>query len=194
MADIVKVACMSPIGISLEAVAGRVPSSDLEDVERYIHPDRRLRSLSCRYLLRRLVPDRFDQPIESEIYGKPRFSAGPEFSLSSTPNMAVAAISSVGPIGVDVENIERGIDLGLSHEDLIQWVEREAVGKALGQGVGAFESLHLVEPSTYRVQGSSDKWRVYEVAVGPLGYCRVAVRFPRNPILEVIQVGPEGLT
>ncbi len=87
-------------------------------------------------------------------FGKPS-TPGLEFSVSSSGDLAVFLLSSVGPVGVDVERIDpdfefAGILDGVesSSEFFRAWTRREAVGKAAGTGiaeepVGGFDVVNL---------------------------------------------------
>ena len=68
--------------------------------------------------------------------GKPAFANRPElqFSLAHSGQMAVAALSAQ-PVGIDVEYLPA---FPYSLADPHTWTEMEAVGKALGCGVGSY--------------------------------------------------------
>jgi 4'-phosphopantetheinyl transferase len=57
-------------------------------------------------------------------HGRPYVDAPVHVSVAHATGMTVVAVSTAGPVGVDVE---AGSD--------IDWVRREAVGKALGVGI-----------------------------------------------------------
>ena len=66
-------------------------------------------------------------------------------SLSRTPGLVVAAVSTAGPVGVDVEEVGRaafpGFDDVAAHpqegsgDPTVSWVRKEAVLKATGWGL-----------------------------------------------------------
>jgi len=111
-----------------------------------------------------------DWVFEQQPGAKPRIANAPptcpDFSLSHTSGMAVCALSGIGPVGVDVESVERGDDVleiaanrfanpehryldglpeGERREAAVwMWTAKEAILKATGQGLGAPLSSVLV--------------------------------------------------
>lgn len=120
------------------------------------------RWITCRVALRRILselvgvpPERV--PIVLNAFGKPRMDAAgnaPGFNLSHCRDLALIAVRADGDVGIDIEHIDRGVDLlecesSFCHADEIAslpfgearaaalldlWTGKEALLKALGTG------------------------------------------------------------
>lgn len=125
---------------------------EMDRAARYGDPVLRRRFVVRRAMLRQLLG--WDGAFQYGELGKPA-ARGFEFSVSSCGDLAVFLLSSVGPVGVDVERIDpdfefAGIFEGIesSSEFFWAWTRREAVGKAAGMGIveepaGVFEVMSL---------------------------------------------------
>lgn len=158
---------LDPLSGSLAELLPRLPPGERERCLRYHRPADRLRYALCRVVLRQLLAQRLHcvpQEVEIEIdaHGKPRLAqpADLHFNLSHTGRCALIALSTVGPVGVDIERVSTTLALadlqaGLSpseqrycaHSARVQtyfqvWCGKEAVLKALGLGLAG--PLHRV--------------------------------------------------
>lgn len=129
------------------------------------HEDR-VRAVATRAALRRLLAMRMRRNPESLCFavnphGKPRLDGetGMEFNVSHAGCYALIALSSLWPIGIDIEYLNRGLDVASlgshvftrlerlvalqvsdeTHDFMARWVAKESVLKALGEGI----SKHL---------------------------------------------------
>lgn len=134
-------------------------------------------------LVRHLCPE-----CGSIEHGAPSVDAEVLVSLAYAPPLVVAAVSSAGPVGVDVERRESLLRADLSgiarHRDEPAWtpetwVRKEALLKATGRGLA-------VDPRTIRldgttvVEGPRPSWLVdLELPEGYVG--AVAVLSPQRP-------------
>ena len=75
-------------------------------------------------------------------HGRPYVDAPVHVSVAHATGLTAVAVSSVGPVGIDLE----------SDADLA-WVRREAVGKALGVGILGDEQLEPAWQSVVPVPG-----------------------------------------
>ncbi len=137
-----------------------------------------LRWRSCRAALRRILGAALDcdpvtLPIETGEFGKPSLAAphqGLHFNLSHCHDLALIALCSEGPVGVDIEPADRGRSLlgcegSFCHPDEISglpaaeneraaalldlWTRKEALLKGLGTGMSlAPESVSLADPTS----------------------------------------------
>lgn len=127
-------------------------------------------------------------------HGKPRLrdSGNLDFSMSSTHALAVVAVASEGPVGVDVEPAAREVDDGVlavvgareslttSDQRLWAWLRGEAGLKALGAG--------LAGKVTAAERSALARWTYRELALpGDVVAC-VASALPRA--IEVREVSP----
>jgi 4'-phosphopantetheinyl transferase len=149
---------------------GHSPADVLTDAERaraegIVREPARTRWARARCVLRVLLGlytagDPRELDLRTDAYGKPRLpgAAGPAFNLSHSGATALYALAADAPVGVDVEELRREIDvealapraLGAAmaarlaavedrterqREFLRLWVQREAAAKATGRGL-----------------------------------------------------------
>jgi len=209
---------------ALEALEVHAPRlSDAEEARAASIPDgdRRRAWRACHIALR-IVLERWAgegirrQPFRHGPHGRPSLpQPSPHFSLSHTEGLAVIACASAGEVGVDVE---RRRDLALSperhamimaaavglrptderlHEEvgiLQAWTRLEALGKALGTGIGAVLSAARDDASGRNPTGpdssavarllSTADIRVVDLALPP-PYCG-ALAAPRREVPPMI--------
>lgn len=123
----------------------------------YGRPDLRTRFVARRGMLRTLLGNQLGEPpshlvFENGMHGKPRLVGhNIEFSISSSGDEALVAISNKRPIGVDIEHIGPCFDYRAllsehfteSEAPLIRdataffkaWTRKEACAKAIGLGL-----------------------------------------------------------
>ncbi len=140
-----------------------LPGPEQERFEGFLRDQPRYRWLAARWALRRVLAGYLEQPpaaveIEVDANGKPRLPGDElHFNLSHTGDLALVAVSSSRPVGVDVERVEAARDLlGLAERVLEEeevervraaspadrpavfyaaWVRHEARLKCLGVGL-----------------------------------------------------------
>lgn len=147
----------------LEAREPRLPDELAEAAAK--HPDRAASHIALRVLLERALGTRIGRsPYVRTAHGKPSLANVPlAFSLSHCAGMTLVAIAEKGPIGVDIEPADRGLDTLLTRAGRIEaaatvlashralpgtderrtlaaWVRIEAFAKADGMGVGVLLS------------------------------------------------------
>ncbi len=168
---------------ALEAVEAETPRlSSVEKARAVDIPDDRRRAtwrashIALRIVLEAWAGDTIrGQPFEISSSGRPSLPGpAPAFSLSHTEGLALIACASAGPVGVDVE---RARELMLSPErqammiaaanrltptdgagreivgTLQAWTRLEALGKALGTGVGAVLTAAREDAAADRKEG-----------------------------------------
>ena len=155
----------------------------------------------------------------TNAYGKPEldltFEHGIHFNLSHTRGMAVCAICRGHPIGVDVEAIDRSVDIQMlaqqyfaaSEHELIAkassqqriqiffrlWTLKEAMLKAVGTGLAVplQEFAFTLEPLTLKMQPAwveaALEWQVWEYA--PTAVHRLALAVRRSPAQPIKVAG-----
>lgn len=114
-------------------------------------------------------------PLVTSPSGRPEVAggAGPWGSISHTADLVVAAVSTVGPIGVDAERLDRvplpparlwlaPAERRTGREDhgalVRRWTAKEAVAKALGRGLAAPLSAIVVTDDTTAVAPNGTRW------------------------------------
>ena len=181
----------------LEFDAGlSVPDSELAllSVEERVYAQRfrrqedRMRSVATRAALRRLVGAHLMLPPERlrfvvNAYGKPRLESesGIEFNVSHAGCCALIALSTSGPVGVDIECEDRVLDaenleglaayvfsplecclaLQTSKDFIRHWVAKESVLKALGLGISEhLQSVSILprDDEAYEIAHDSPEW------------------------------------
>jgi len=159
-----------------------------------------------RFALRQAT-GRADWSFEIGLHGKPRLVARggvptPLFSLTHTPGLAACGLSFAGPIGVDAELRDRTADVASVAERCFApderrrleaagpdrnrrfielWTLKEAVAKALGQGLAMDLRTFSVttDPCAVRFGGGADPaWRL-DLATLPRHCLAVALRQER---------------
>lgn len=145
------------------ADAERVLSPDEHDrAARFALPHLRSRWVAARAALRAILGSYLDRPAASLVFaigprGKPSLEGPLHFNLAHSGDLALVAVTSAGPIGVDLERVrpvheaeaiarrffspEECADLAaVSHTDrdyafLSCWTRKEALLKASGEGL-----------------------------------------------------------
>lgn len=94
------------------------------DRTRYIRARGQLRRILGKVLMQDPVAVAFDYGPQ----GKPQLSGdGPEFNLSHSGDLAVVAISLCGPVGVDVEHVDRKVNISGLAESCMSETEQRAL-------------------------------------------------------------------
>jgi len=170
---------MSRLNLSPRVFAECYQSLSADEVKRYLAFGDRvaadafvIRRGTIRHLLAtyvEIVPSKIE--IETDASGKPHMSAREvEFNVSSSRDLAIYAVSTVGEVGIDVEWIDLHLDYssmltdyfsdreraamaGKSAVDFFQtWVTKEACAKALGAGLSLpLASLEVMFSETVEV-------------------------------------------
>lgn len=158
---------------------------------RFATPDQRRRYVVSHGVLR-LILSRFTGrdpgaiPIAIGKRGKPFVAGGPHFNLSHSDDLALVAVATGGPVGVDVERLRPDLGLDVLARGLLPapdveqiealppdrrgrawfqaWTRLEAVAKASGEGLRE----HAAGPSPFRARDLDvDAAHVGAVAAGP---------------------------
>ena len=170
----------------------------------------RQRYIAGRGILRLLLGDLLMQDpaqvhIATTAYGKPVLSQSSpiDFSVSHSGRIALYAFSSVGCVGIDVEEIRtldpvrlaqtcfsdaeqaelKTVDPELRLETFFDgWVRKEAVAKADGRGLSlALQSFTVTlgrEPrvTQFPLDGGARRWQLMEVDAGPAVRAALAIQ------------------
>lgn len=173
------------------------------------------RWISFRVSLRRILGDALgvkpeEVPIEIDAFGKPRLApphADLHFNLSHAGDLGLVAISTTGPVGVDLEPMERAADLlgceesfchpsevaalpteatGRAAKLLELWTLKEAVLKAVGTGF-------LLPPETVIFESCEDSSFKARVDGRHEALEQQRVRLIRHPLLSGHQVAISSL-
>ena len=136
--------------------------------------------------------------------GKPRLSAGPDFSISHAAGLVGCAVAVQGAIGFDLERKasvtpdQLRLALGVAeHAQLTSgaldatdaWVMTEAVLKAAGAGVADAPRVRLVGPEA-ALDGR--RWWLTAAAVGG-GHVAWLAHDPAAISLTVVRAGPDAV-
>lgn len=182
-AGIVTVHSIVPAHIPADAAEVCLTRDERIRAERFRFREDALHWIACRANLRiilgkliQLPPN--EVPLVLSKYGKPTLAPpfdGTYFNLSHCPNLAVVSVGIDGPVGIDLENVDRATELlgcesTFCHLAEIQqlpveviprarqllriWTAKEAVLKALGTGLSHAPELiriHFGFPSSYAV-------------------------------------------
>jgi 4'-phosphopantetheinyl transferase len=159
---------------------------------RFATPDQRRRFVVSHGVLRLMLStftgcDPAAIPIAMGRRGKPFVAGGPHFSLSHGEDVALVAVATGGPVGVDVERIRPDLGLDAIAPGLLPaaeveriealpadrrarawfqaWTRLEAVAKASGEGL---REDAAARPSMFRARDLDvDEAHVGAVAAGP---------------------------
>ena len=98
--------------IALHTATQYLSDAELTRADRFVFARDRERYIRCRGFLRQVLADRIgggpaDLQFSEAGNGKPMLTNGPEFNLSHSRDRAVIAVSDNGPVGVDIEFIDR---------------------------------------------------------------------------------------
>ncbi|MBG0811069.1 4'-phosphopantetheinyl transferase superfamily protein [Methylosinus sp. H3A] len=130
-------------------------AEERERALRFLRHEDRLRMISTRAALRRLLGERLGVDpstlrFTAGRYGRPELAGGVSFNVSHSGDFALIAISQRWAVGVDIEQVRETSDLaGLAslaltaeeHEGIdaagffARWTAKEAALKALGLGI-----------------------------------------------------------
>jgi phosphopantetheinyl transferase/ribosomal protein S18 acetylase RimI-like enzyme len=141
-------------------------------------------------------------------HGKPFVAQPPgsgiEFSYSDAADVALLAVSRAGPVGVDIEPVQRPAEVdaiaesrfGPSERDALRrlagearlerffriWARKEAALKATGEGLSSGlakvevpVAAALITATPFAIPGSTGRWALEDLDVGP-GYVAALVR------------------
>ncbi len=129
--------------------------------------------------------------------GKPRIAAGKlHFSVSHTRGLALFAIASAGPIGIDLE-MERDVQLGPERRRLIEaaargllpdiqpgflaaWTSLEAFAKARGTGIGALLTELGMTASSIRTLRDDDATSAARLILTNSGLAVAGIDLPQG--------------
>lgn len=175
------------------------------------HADQ-VRSVATRAAVRKLVANKVAIPpnelrFANNQYGKPFFqgSADIDFNVAHTGHYALIAISTIGQVGVDIEDCNRQLDafalteyvftdlerqLGaLSPENFFKhWVAKESALKAVGIGISEhLQSISLLPAANnemdFRIESDCQEWqdiRVWLIEVPDLYVAAVALKATKS--------------
>lgn len=208
-----------PLSRSMIARLGASLDRDEQDrAERFVFETDRAVFVAAHALLRHALGMIFEDGavhFRTDAHGKPEldldFEHGVHFNLSHTRGMVVCAICRGHPVGVDVEAMDRGVDIEIlakqyfaasEHELIVKaplqsraeiffrlWTLKEAMLKAIGLGLAAplREFAFIIEPATARMQlarvETASEWQVWEYA--PTAVHRLALAVRRSPAQPV---------
>ncbi|MDR2502039.1 MAG: 4'-phosphopantetheinyl transferase superfamily protein [Oscillospiraceae bacterium] len=147
---------------------GRLPAQWRGAVLRYGPPRRRAQSLMCRCLLLEALAERGTEPpdILFSPEGKPYFQEGaPDFSLSHSGDLAAAAISERGRIGIDIERM-RTVDSRILKREFSA-AERERVCDA-ADGAAEIMRIWTGKECVLKARGAG---KLSEIETGKLDIC-----------------------
>lgn len=169
--------------------------AERERAGRFVFEQDRRRFITGRGRLRQILASRLGtEPaaleFETNPSGKPYLRGGPEFNLSHSAGRAVLAVSSDGPVGVDIEalrEVESAADIAATHfcaeeaqyvldaetnwRFLRIWTRKEACVKAVGVGL----SVSLTEFDTRDLSRPVQSLRVTDIDAGPGWLCAIAL-------------------
>ncbi|SDZ98673.1 4'-phosphopantetheinyl transferase family protein [Nitrosospira multiformis] len=177
------------VGLSVpDAELALLSAEERAHAQRFRRQEDRVRSVATRAALRRLVGARLMLPPDQlrfvvNAYGKPRLEGEPEieFNVSHAGCCALIALSTSGPVGVDIECEERVLDaknleelaayvfsplerhlaLQTSKDFIRHWVAKESVLKALGLGISEhLQSVSILprDDEAYQIAHDSPEW------------------------------------
>lgn len=165
----------------------------------------RVRFIMTRAALRRLLAKQVMAPphtlkIETSHLGKPRLTTHPDikFNISHTSSFALIALSTLGEIGVDIEqcfrdvtgldayvlsSTERALGIWTAKQFIELWVVKEAVLKALGFGIADYLQAITVLPErdgSYCITHDHAEWAsVSAWSIDAPAQCRAALALIR---------------
>ena len=158
----------------LDALAAALADDERARAERRVFPHHRRRALASRGLLRAVLAAYLEcSPAEVPLavgpHGKPRLAAGDlELNLAHADDLALVAVARGRPVGVDLERIDRRIEIDAIAERFFApgeraalaalpegyraatffeiWTRKEAYLKARGDGLNADLAAFAVSP------------------------------------------------
>jgi 4'-phosphopantetheinyl transferase len=134
---------------------------------RYRWHEDRVRAVTTRAALRRLLGSRLRRPPQSLLFvygphGKPSLPQAPhiQFNVSHAGSYALIAVSNEGEIGVDIERCESALDLDALRVHVSSYVERTA-----GDNVSGFFELWVVKEAVLKALGLGIAEHLQDVSV-----------------------------
>lgn len=120
--------------------------------------------------------------LEEATGGKPRLAgSGPEFNLSHSGDLAVLAISDCGPVGIDVELLDRRVDVENLAQSVFTRAETEAI-LALPQAarLARFLTFWTAKEARMKLTGEGMRLEPRQISLDlsggwPVGYLRPAL-------------------
>ncbi|KSU86844.1 MULTISPECIES: 4'-phosphopantetheinyl transferase family protein [Priestia] len=135
-------------------------------------------------------------------FGKPYLNNAIKFNLSHTNSVAVIAVTKDNELGIDIEFINKDIDIfevinvafssqeidlinelkGLEKYDMFYriWTRKEALLKGLGKGLSL--NPHLIDVSNYTSAFMKYRWRLIDVIVKSGYTSSLAINNNKTPI------------
>jgi 4'-phosphopantetheinyl transferase len=214
----------SQIGVS----AALLSPAERARADRFRFPHDRARYIMAHGALREIVgayagipPERIE--FSFSRYGKPALSGfqpgiGIEFNMSHAGDVALIALSEVGPLGVDIEHVREETDPGQLAEACLTpgeirmlgtmpvherietvyrwWTRKEALAKALGEGLAQPLTRYQVVPPFVTREGGGPAgrhpWGVWDISPYP-GYVATLVANGAVRSVRLLVHEPRGL-
>ncbi|MBA2660487.1 MAG: 4'-phosphopantetheinyl transferase superfamily protein [Nitrosospira sp.] len=199
----------------LDSDISLLSEGELTHALRFHRHEDRVRSISTRAALRRMLASRVKLPAEmlrfvTNCHGKPRLQHEVciDFNVSHAGCFALIALSTGGQVGVDIEcrdrtidakslgayvfsHLERGIGLKTDEDFIERWVAKESVLKALGVGISEhLQAISILtdDGETFRVEHDRPEWsriRVWSIEAPNCYAAALAVKSP-GPTLPAL--------
>jgi 4'-phosphopantetheinyl transferase len=199
--SLVTVHIIWPDSIPPDAARACLTADEIVRADRFHFPNDAIHWTACRAALRQILGHYLaiapkEVPITYSEYGKPLLVPPLDslhFNLTHCPDLALLAIAFEGPVGIDIESLDRAADLlscekTFCHpleiaelpEDLVLrssqllriWTSKEAVLKARGKGLSHSPELVQIHfgSSESRASSSQDSEMIESLAIRRLEY------------------------